>query len=133
MNKTEIIKFLAALFGVFQVHGLLGSEISASIAKSGYEKKFFNLLLARLHYLKDQGINAVNAKEFEPLSNTEGLYSMHLTGKGFNYRIIYSFLPDRSPVLLLGFSEKSGKKVTDYTYYIPEAEKRLSEMLEAIK
>lgn len=53
---------------------------------------------------------------------------MHLAGRGFNIRILYAFLPNRQPVLLSAFHERAGKTKTDYTTYIPEANRRFEEM-----
>ncbi len=55
---------------------------------------------------------------------------MHLTGKGFNLRILYAFLANQSPVLLLAFHERAGKRKTDYSGYIPQAAERLRQKKE---
>ncbi|MBR5792385.1 MAG: hypothetical protein IKY34_04695 [Ruminiclostridium sp.] len=132
MNRDDILAFLSALFGNFLVHESLAQEITAIIERSGFEKKFFNLLLVRLRFLGEHGVNAIRHQEFESLAHTaEGLYSMHLSGKGFNVRILYAFLPAGSPVLLLAFHERSGKKVSEYQTHIPIATQRLNTILEA--
>lgn len=131
MNKDAIIKFLEALFNPFRINKSLPTELAECIGRSGVEAKFFNVLMARLKYLRENGVNATRYEEFEALSNTKGIYSMHLAGKGFNIRILYSFAPDRSPILLLGFFKRSGKGKTDYTQYISLAQQRLLEELEA--
>ena len=35
-----------------------------------------------------------------------------LKGSNFNIRILYAFLPDGAPILLVGFGERSGKRVS---------------------
>ena len=71
------------------------------------------------------GIQATVLREFEPLGG--GLYSMHLSGQGYNIRILYGFMPNGQPVLLLAFHERAGKAKTDYSSHIPEAQKRFAE------
>lgn len=103
-------------------------ELLALIAESGVEEAVFRLILLRLHMLQALGVEATRHKEFEPIKS--GLYSMHLAGKGFNIRILYSFLPNRKPVLLLAFYEREGKRKTDYTPYIDPALSRLQRFKE---
>ena len=54
-----------------------------------------------------------------------------LKGSNFNIRILYAFLPDGAPILLVGFGERSGKRVSSYESYIPVAKERLNHILEA--
>lgn len=132
MNRDDILSFLVAALSNFIVHDNLIRELLNIIERSGFEKKFFRLFLARLKFLHEYGTNAIQHQEFESLAHTaEGLYSMHLTGKEFNVRILYAFLPNGSPVLLLGFAERSGKRVSSYETHIPVAINRLNTMLEA--
>ena len=71
------------------------------------------------------GAQAVQSKEFESIGN--GLFSMHLTGSGYNIRVLYSFLQNQQPILLSSFYERGGKRNTDYTKYIEPAKARLEE------
>ena len=127
MNRSEVIAFLATLFPDFVVHDSFIAELSALIANSGIEKKFFNLLLVRLKFLSERGPNAISLKEFELLKDASNIYSMHLSGSGFNIRILYSFLPDSRAILLNAFYKRSGKRKTDYSQQIPIAVQRLSD------
>lgn len=130
MNRNDIIKFLSILLGDFIFHSALLTEIAADIAKSGYETKFFNILLARLKFLSEHGIDAPRLHhEFEVLANADGLCSMHISSKGFNYRILYSFSPEQKAILLLGFYKRDGHNKTDYTPHIPPAQQRLAELM----
>lgn len=132
MNRDNILSSLVEAFCCFVVHDNLIRELLDIIERSGFEKRFFALLLTRLKFLSEHGVNAIQHQEFESLAHTaEGLYSMHLSGRGFNVRILYAFLPSGSPVLLLGFAERSGKRVTSYESHIPVAKDRLNTMLEA--
>ena len=133
MKREDVLKFLTAIFSTILIHDALISELSAIIERSGFEKKFFKMLMARLRYLEEFGASAINYREgFESLAHqADGLYSMRLKGSGFNIRILYAFVPDGAPILLVGFGERSGKRVSSYESYIPVAKERLKHILEA--
>lgn len=133
MKREDILNFLAAIFNSIMVHDALIKDLSNIIERSGFEKKFFKMLMARLRYLEEFGASAINYREgFESLAHqAEGLYSMRLKGSDFNIRILYAFLPDGAPILLAGFGERSGKRVSSYESYIPVAKERLKHILEA--
>jgi len=128
MNKKAVLEWLISHFEPFVVHGRLISELVKLVSGTGYEKRFFGMLVGRLKFLDSMGILAVEHKEFEPIC--ENLYSMHLTGTGFNIRILYSFFQDYTPVLLLAFFERAGKSTTDYTSHIEPAMNRFKELEE---
>ena len=130
MNQNDFSARLIQLLLSFTIHESLIADLVAILARSGKEEKFLSTFLARVKYLLDVRKNAVKNKEYEPLSHTNaGLYSMHVDIRDYNIRILYAFLPDDAPVLLLGFYEKAGKRRTDYTPHIPKAEQRLTEIL----
>jgi len=126
MNRDSILSYLEEYLGTFRCHANLFGDIVDIIARSGYERSFFALLIVQLRILAAQGQNAIQFPGFERLKHAEGeLYSMHLDGRDFNLRILYSFLPDHTPVLLTTFFERAGKRTSDYTPYIPAAKERL--------
>lgn len=126
MNRDSILSYLEEYLGTFRCHANLFGDIVDIIARSGYESSFFALLIVQLRILAAQGQNAIQFPGFERLKHAEGeLYSMHLDGRDFNLRILYSFLPDHTPVLLTTFFERAGKRTSDYTPYIPAAKERL--------
>ena len=126
MNRDSILSYLEEYLGTFRCHANLFGDIVDIIARSGYERSFFALLIVQLRILAAQGQNAIQVPGFERLKHAEGeLYSMHLDGRDFNLRILYSFLPDHTPVLLTTFFERAGKRTSDYTPYIPAAKERL--------
>lgn len=129
MNKKQIWALLLSTLGSYDLHAKLGKELLEIIAGSGYEAAFFRLLAVRLSFLSKAGIQAVEHKEFELLGH--GVYSMHLSSRGFNIRILYSFLPDGRPSLLTCFYERAGKDKTDYSNKIELAKDRFEERLEA--
>lgn len=128
MNKAAILLLLQNALANIETHSNLPLEIIELISASGYENKFFSILIMRLHTLCNVGVLATREKEFELIGS--GIYSMHISSRGFNIRILYSFLPDKQPVLLCAFNERAGKSATDYSSYIPVAIKRLKEMEE---
>lgn len=132
MNREKILSFLSAVFDHLIFHQDLIQDLVKIIDRSGFEKSFFNILLARLKYLCEHGVSAVEHREaFESLSHqSNGLYSMRLKGSNFNIRILYAFLSDGSPVLLVAFAERRGKRVSSYDAHIPIAKERLKFILE---
>ena len=130
MNREAVLKFLQGILQDILCHSNIISEISEIITAGGVEKRFFTLLVTRLRQLSQLGVDAIKLEEFENIGG--GLYSLHLSGKGFNIRILYSFLSERQPVLLLAFYERAGKAKTNYSPYIQPAKDRLQEMKEEI-
>lgn len=128
MNKETVLQNLLSILGAVQLFPSFIEEFMGIIALSGYEDKLFKLLITRLRQLAALGLEATRLEEFENLG--DGLYSLHLAGKPFNVRILYSFLPNRQPVLLLPFYERGRKKKTDYTSHIPAARGRLEALKE---
>ena len=131
MNKDTVLALLASYLSNYLYDPLLIQELAKILSKTGYEQKFYTLLTARLSQLSYLGIQAVNLEEFENLGG--GLFSMHFSRKWFNIRILYGFLPNQRPVLLLAFSEKAGKKITDYSGKIEPAQARFSSIQEEYK
>ena len=128
MNKKEFLEKLILALHTFVLHPALISEIVNELKQSGNEKSFLSILVARLKFLHEEGVQATKHKEFEPIS--DGIYSFHVTGKGFNIRILYSFLSDQRPALLMAFHERAGHNATDYSGKTPVAVERLKELEE---
>lgn len=57
----------------------------------------------------------------------ENLYSIKFKGK-YNIRILYSYDKENDECLLLSFFEKAGKRKTEYSHYIPIAQRRFNEL-----
>ncbi|MBR2365794.1 MAG: hypothetical protein IKM36_03560 [Oscillospiraceae bacterium] len=128
MNKDNVLKILYALLGSFRVFESLIEEFTQCIAAGGAEKSVIKKLTLRLKQLSLLGKSAITLEEFERINET--IYSMHVQGKGFNIRILYSFLPNGEPVLLLAFHERAGHRSTDYTPYLKPAAERFRVMKE---
>ena len=131
MNQKTLLDELVKILKLIIAHPRAIVELISLVAESGCEAQILKVLLVRIQTLIQLGVLATKAKEFEPIG--DGLYSMHVTGRGFNLRILYSFLPDRSPALLLSFYEREGKRRTDYTTQKEPAKSRLKELLEENK
>ncbi len=119
MKKKEFLEKLLCLLNAFIMHENLIPELIDELSHAGNETKFLSILTTRLKFLLSYGINATVHKEFEPIS--DGIYSFHLTGQGFNIRILYCFLSNHQPALLMAFHERAGHDATDYTRKIPES------------
>lgn len=128
MNKIILINELFQKFEDFKTCPEFINEVVERFVGSGYEKRFLAKLTKGLNFLKNYGDKAhiQPTDQFEYLKESNNLYSMHIEGKGFNFRILYSFLPSGT-ILIHGFEEKSGKKVTSYEKAIPIASKRLKD------
>lgn len=55
MNKDGVLVQLAEYLGAFRCHANLFGEIAGIVAKSGYERNFFALLVVQLHILYGAG------------------------------------------------------------------------------
>lgn len=87
-----------------------------------------------LKFLSRYGVLAHTqpTKDFESLVGVDNIYSMHIQGKTFNVRILYSFL-DNGTILLYGFKEESGKRINDYSSAIQIAKKRYNELINSME
>ena len=94
---------------------------------SGNKKQFFNLLIKQLNYVNDlrRRVNEANSNEVLKNTNTNyDLYSLHLRSQHFNIRFLITFSGDDTPLFLLAFYEKSGKRRSSYSAKIEEVKKR---------
>lgn len=128
MNRDSVIAKLLEYLSEFLYHDLMFSELIDLIAKTGQEKKFFSQLVIRLRHLSCFGVQAETHDGFENIG--KGLFSMHFEGKEYNIRILFSFMPNGQPALLLSFYEREGKRKTDYTHLLEPAISRLKQMKE---
>ena len=131
MNKKQVFSWLRVLFEPYIIHELMLDELVRIISGSGYESRFYAQLVSRLTLLVTHGITVLQQKEFERLNDS--LFSMHISSKGYNIRILFSFFPSGKPVLLLAFYEREGKKKTDYTAYLSPALTRLNTLWEVYR
>lgn len=128
MNRKQFLKWLTDTIAQFAFFPDLLSELLDILSETGVENKFIKTLVLRLQVLGQDGVLAITSKEFESIG--DGIFSMHLPGKGYNIRILYSFLDNQQPVLLYAFYERAGKRKTDYSMHIPAAIERLKQLKE---
>ena len=133
MKTKDFLTLLLDVFKSFDVHPAMIEELLKILAASGNEKNVLRMLAVRLKILRAYGAEAVKHEEFESIKNGHGLYSMHLAQSNFNLRILYAFLPNKMPCLLLCFYKRSKKSNTDYSKHIPLALERLKEKMEEYK
>lgn len=122
MNTNSFLKLLRICLGQLRFSPEILKELCGILVTSGRESKFLVLLAARLRTLDQLGAYATSEPEFESIGG--GLFSMHFAASGFNIRILYAFLPNREPVLLLAFYEREGKGKTDYSQKLEPAKER---------
>lgn len=128
MDKIDVLKQIISQFPHIKYKDELIQDICAdNIFGSGIEAKFLSLFLTRLKQINTFGYQAITAVRngFEKLTGAPGLYSMHIDLNNLNYRILYT-IDNKDHILLLGFNEKAGKRVSDYTKPISIAKQRLS-------
>jgi len=100
----------------------LVDDINDAIQNSGLENAFFNQFFVRLQQLSQYGYQAHQMFDnFERLVDQD-LYSMKLTPKDLNFRILYTI--ENDIILLHGFVEKTKGK--DYRRAIKKANNRLN-------
>ena len=78
---------------------------------TGNEKEIFTLLIKQLNFLKELGTNVCKADSNEIIKNQDrDYYSLHLSGKNFNFRLLIAFDEKDTPKFLVAFYERAGKK-----------------------
>lgn len=130
MNREELLMQLDELLNGFIVTEQCHTEIEEFlIAHAGSRKEFLKLLSMRKRQLNGLPMSQItNLREFEKLKKEDGMFSMHLSSKGFNYRILFRYL-EKNQILLLGFEEKQGKKRTEYSNFLKSARDRFLDFL----
>ncbi len=125
----RIANMLQDMSGNYRIvlHEELINDLSKLISKSGQAEKFLTKFYQRCLILSELGKNAVSNNNFEKLKHLDfEMFSLHIKTEK-NIRILYSFDGDTIVMLLCAFHERSGKKKTDYTNYIPIAKQRIKE------
>lgn len=110
-----------------KLHKKCLTEIRKLVFGTGQERLFINKLTKRINILLREGYRAIGTSGFEKLKHSSDLYSMHVDTQSLNIRILFAIMDNNVQLLLLAFSEKAGKKDTDYSYKIPEAQRRMKE------
>lgn len=139
MNKREALELLMQYLqqygesGKFLFHRKFVEELQNILLKnaSGKEKQVFSILVKQFGFIKAMGTAVNEADSNEVLKNTgtkRDFYSIHVQNKTVNVRMLMAFANQGNPIFLAAFYEKSGKKVSDYSQWIPVAEQRFQQM-----
>ena len=98
---------------------------------SGNEKEIFALLVKQLNFVKELKNQVYTADGNEIIRYLDReYYSLHLSGKNFNLRLLMTFDEENTPIFLAAFYERSGKRASDYTQWKPVLANRYAEMQE---
>lgn len=124
MNKREAFLTLANsleeyLQKGFEFHPIFMKEFKDLLdGARGHEREIFSLLIKQLNYVSSLGkqVYKADGNEIIKYLNRE-YYSLHLSGKNFNIRLLMTFDENEDPVFLAAFFERSGKRVSDYTQW----------------
>ncbi len=135
MNKKEALSTLVKhleeyLNQGFGFHSMFIAEFKELLHDAqGHEKEIFSLLVKQLNFVKMLGRQVYNANGNEIIKYLEReYYSLHLSGKNFNLRLLMTFDEEDNPVFLVAFYERGGKKTSDYTQWKNVLKKRYEQM-----
>ncbi len=135
MNKKEALSALIKnleeyLHQGFRFHYAFMEEFKNLLYDTqGHEKEIFALLVKQLAFVKTLGRQVYNADGNEIIKYLDKeYYSLHLTGKNFNLRLLMTFDAENNPIFLAAFYERAGKRISDYTQWKKILDKRYSQM-----
>lgn len=135
MNIIKVVNELEGKLNQynFEIHPDLVTDLAKLFYNTGNRKDFLSKFVKNLDFLNKYGIEAhiQPSSQFELLKEVPNMYSMHVKGKSFNIRILYSFFSDNT-ILLHGFYKRGGKQHTDYSKAIPIAKGRFNEYIETL-
>ena len=137
MNKKEAIRELSQNLEKYFVigfcfHLMFIAELKKLLEKAtGNEKEIFSLLIKQLDFIKVLGKEVYKADSNEIIKYQErNYYSLHLSAKNFNFRLLMTFDDENNPIFLAAFYERSGKRVSDYSLWSKVIHCRYIEMIE---
>ena len=130
IDLTENLKETLASYNI-KVHHDLIKDLATLLNNAGIKKSFLAKFKKGLCILSEYSTKAhiLSPEQFERLKDDNSLFSMHVQGKDFNIRILYSFISNDTR-LLHGFYERTGKKATNYTKPIKTAGERLDDYID---
>lgn len=125
MNKKKALglltKYLDEYEDIFIFHDQFYQELARIVIDKlkGNENEFFKILIKQLRFINSlrEQVDAVDSNE--KLKHFPGgdWYSIHVSTKTVNVRLLVRFLKDHRPVFLVCFNEKSGKHISGYEQY----------------
>lgn len=131
MNTNDALLEIVAILQTFHVHEKCIEDFASLLRRdlSGQADRFLKVLTLQLKNLSDFGRTIINIDDHEKLKYSDcDIYSIHLQQKRFNIRLLVAFDRSDIPCLLTVFYERSGKRKTGYTTYLPIAEKRFHDL-----
>lgn len=139
MKKDEALKYLLEYLtnDKFIVPSQFVDDLKELLNKKlkGQETLFFNLLIKQLSYILElsaYNVSKANSNEILRYCLEFECYSLHISSKSFNIRLLGTYLKEKF-VFLLAFYEIAGKKQTNYSKQITIAKKRLEKIKEEIE
>lgn len=131
MKKNRFFEELTRISESHHVifHPDAAREAMKLINKSGNEKRFIRQFATRLDELTENGIKAIESKNFEKPSKAIDIFSMKFDTSEYNFRFLFAF-DSQGEIILCCFIEEFGKNTTSYQRFLPIAKKRLKEMKE---
>lgn len=133
-RKDALLKLAQSLEDYLQqgflFHPLFMKEFKELLSgASGNEKEIFALLVKQLNFVKalKNQVYTADGNEIIKYLDRE-YYSLHLSGKNFNLRLLMTFDGENTPIFLAAFYERSGKRFSDYTQWKKVLANRYAEM-----
>lgn len=138
MNKRDALALLAKnleeyLQQGFRFHPAFMKEFKELLhGASGNEKGIFLLLIKQLNFVRELRCQVCKADGNEIIKYLDrDYYSLHLSGKNFNLRLLMAFGVSGDPIFLAAFYERGGKRASDYTPWKPVLASRYADMEES--
>ena len=144
MNKQKELKELFEYIEEYKerdqylFHMKFIEELSLLLSKdaSGHEKELFNIMIKQFGFVNTLNTRVNEADSNEILKDTgdDGdYYSLHIKSKTLNLRMLMRSTEENLPVFLGIFHERSGKRVSDYTGWVPIIKARYNQIKEEIE
>lgn len=137
MNKKEAFKKLAENLQKYHSIGFIFHEKFLEELREllknapGSEKEIFALLIKQFTFIKELNTDVYKADSNEIIKYQErDYYSLHLSAKNFNIRLLMTFTEEESPAFLVAFYERSGKGASDYSSWKKVLTGRYNEIME---
>lgn len=139
MNKKTAFDLLIKHLTEYNTQGFIFhsdfiKELRELITKhsAGHEKELFNIMIKQFGFVNtfNTMVNTTDSNEIlKGLKNEMDFYSLHIENKFLNFRLLMTFTPENTPVFLVAFFEKSGKKVSSYDKYKPVLKTRYNQIV----
>lgn len=137
MNKKKAFEELAENLQKYHSMGFIFHEKFLEEIRDllknapGSEKEIFALLIKQFTFIKELSTDVHKADSNEIIKYQErDYYSLHLSAKNFNIRLLMTFMEEKSPAFLVAFYERSGKKSSDYSRWKEVLTGRYNEIME---